>query len=105
MQNFLHMLVKTRRISLILNIRDQFEVLFHEFLGKLKGTLLTAYALEPQIQEDIQAALSRDLGKKVFLMTSVDPEILGGFVVRIGHRVLDLSLKSKIKALTTPITP
>ena len=47
----------------------------------------------------IKAQLKKSLGRPVDIETSVDPELLGGFVVRIGSRLYDSSLKTKLEDL------
>jgi F-type H+-transporting ATPase subunit delta len=59
-----------------------------------------AILMSPRIpKRNIQEALSRQLGKQVIPAFSVDPEILGGAIVRVGERVLDGSLRRRMTKL------
>jgi F-type H+-transporting ATPase subunit delta len=58
-----------------------------------------ARAPDEQLKRAIQEALTRQLGKQVIPAFTVDPEILGGTVVRVGERVLDGSLRRRMTKL------
>ena len=53
----------------------------------------------PPLQASITAALAKALGKEVLAAFAVDPDILGGAVVRVGDRVLDGSVRRKLAQL------
>jgi len=54
---------------------------------------------DEKLKRTIQELLSRELGKQVLPAFSVDPEILGGAIVRVGERILDGSLRRRMTRL------
>ena len=64
-----------------------------------KGKGLAAIALSPAQAKGVAAALRQALGKDPEIETRVDPAILGGIKVRVGSRLFDASLKSKLDSL------
>lgn len=67
--------------------------------GKAVGTLTSAVDLPDDLREGIRAELGRLTGTDLQLEARRDPELLGGFVARVGDRMLDLSLRSRLDQL------
>jgi F-type H+-transporting ATPase subunit delta len=98
-RNFLLVLVDHRRTADLSDILAAFEKIVNERLGKLQVEVASARALrEPQ-----QAALVRQLetitGKKILLNLSIDDDLVGGVVVRLGSTVFDGSVRGQLEAL------
>ncbi len=62
-------------------------------------TLTSAVELDPEVVERVGAEIERQTDRKIELEAEVDPEILGGIVLRVGNMVLDASLRSKLEKL------
>ncbi|HHL43724.1 MAG TPA: F0F1 ATP synthase subunit delta [Hellea balneolensis] len=77
---------------------------FEKMLAKRRGTetadLISAKKLTAAQVNAIKAQLKKTLGKDVALKTHIDPELLGGFIVKVGSRYFDSSLKSKLERMT-----
>jgi F-type H+-transporting ATPase subunit delta len=94
----------------ILARRDRLEVLraaamkFRNLLNIRKGLLevyvTTAEPLDPERHAEIAKTISKQLGSDVILIDHVDPEMLGGVVIRVGDRVFNASLSSSIEKLS-----
>jgi F-type H+-transporting ATPase subunit delta len=67
--------------------------------GETTATVTTAVALSEAQQQQLADALGGTLGGKVSLDTRVDPDILGGLVVKVGSRLFDSSIRSKLQRL------
>ena len=76
---------------------------FSEFIDDAEGIVQaqveSAVALSAQEDQDIVATLAQMLHKKIVLKSAVNTALLGGFVVRVGNYLIDLSLKSKLDGL------
>jgi len=94
----------------ILGRRDRLEVLrpaavkFRNLLNIRKGLLevhaTTADPLDPQRLAEIAKMMSEQLGSDIILIDHVDPDMIGGIVIRVGDRVFNASLASSIKKLS-----
>jgi F-type H+-transporting ATPase subunit delta len=67
--------------------------------GKAVGELTSAVDLPESLREEIRAELGRLTGTDLQLEARRDPELLGGFVARVGDRMLDLSLRNRLNQL------
>jgi len=76
-----------------------YEALSAAHRGVVSATVTTAVALTAEQMKGLQAALRLSLGKDPEIETRVDPAILGGLKVRVGSRLYDASLKSKLDSL------
>jgi F-type H+-transporting ATPase subunit delta len=96
---FLGLLALNRRTSALSIIIDAFQALAAEKRGLVSAKVTTAVALTPAQAAGLAAALRTALGKDPQIETLVDPAILGGLKVRVGSKLYDASLKSKLDSL------
>jgi F-type H+-transporting ATPase subunit delta len=96
---FLQALVKRGRQRLLREIASEYESLLDIKHNRVRAGVTLARPASEALQEDIQAALSRQLGKEVLASFHVDPEILGGTVVRVGERIHDGSVRRRATKL------
>ena len=96
---FLQALVKRGRQRLLREIATEYEALLDIKHNRVRAGVTTARPADPALQQEIQAALSRELGKEVVATFYVDPEILGGTVVRVGERIHDGSVRRRMTKL------
>ena len=99
LRNFLFLLIARRRLKLLPEIAEEYRRLADEYLGFGYAEITTAVPLSDEEKELIAKRLSEIFGKKIVLTTKVDPEILGGFVARIGDLVIDGSVKGRFEQL------
>jgi F-type H+-transporting ATPase subunit delta len=76
-----------------------FETVLDERLGFVRAEVASAAPLSPVQQSDLQQALSGVAGMKVRCAFSVDPELIGGIVARIGSKVYDGSVRTQLQSL------
>jgi F-type H+-transporting ATPase subunit delta len=96
---FLQSLVKRGRQKYLRDIATQYQALLDIKHNRVRAGVTLARPAEESLQRDIQAALSRQLGKEVLAAFHVDPEILGGTVVRVGERIHDGSVRRRMTKL------
>jgi F-type H+-transporting ATPase subunit delta len=96
---FLGFLAAQRRVGALTAIIRSFEDLSATYRGVVRATVTTAVALSAEQAKGLKAALTLSLGKDPEIETRVDPAILGGLKVRVGSRLYDASLKSKLDSL------
>jgi F-type H+-transporting ATPase subunit delta len=96
---FLQALVKRNRQQLLREIASEYYALLDLKLNRVRAGVTLAHPADPALQKAIAQALSRQLGKEVLPSFTVDREILGGTVVRIGERIHDGSLRRRMVKL------
>ena len=96
---FLQALVKRGRQQLLREIATEYLVLLDQKLDRVRAGVTLARKPDERLKKTIQEALSRQLGKQVIPAFTVDPEILGGAIVRVGERVLDGSVRRRMTKL------
>ena len=97
--NFVGAAAEARRAGELSHMVDRFAALSAARRGTVQAHADTAQPLSARQQKDLAAALKKALGKEVKITTRVDPALLGGLVVKVGSRMFDSSLKSKLDGL------
>ena len=99
-RNFVNTVAEGSRVEAIPDAVDAYAELIDEAEGTLKAQVSSAAPLDSATQQGIASALEGILKKKVVLESSIDSSLLGGFVVRVGNYLVDLSLKTRLDALS-----
>jgi F-type H+-transporting ATPase subunit delta len=103
MRNFLCLLADHRRLDQLGEIANQYEKILDRQLGRVRATITSATALDPEQGDAVIAALARQTGQTVVAEYQVDPGLLGGVVVNVEGTVYDGSLRTQLEALATSI--
>jgi F-type H+-transporting ATPase subunit delta len=98
-RNFLELLAEKHRMPAVFAIRRRFDELWAVAKKRLEVTLTSAIELDKSVVDDVGKAIEKQTGRTIDLQANVDPEILGGLVLRVGNRVLDASIRSKLEKL------
>jgi F-type H+-transporting ATPase subunit delta len=98
-KKFLGLLAGQRRASSLRDVITAFDALAAAWRGVVSAEVTTAIPLSPSQTSGLAAALRQALGADPEIETRVDPAILGGIKVRVGSRLYDASLKSKLDSL------
>jgi F-type H+-transporting ATPase subunit delta len=98
-RNFLLVLNKHRRIGLLHEATQQAGVLLDERLGLVGADVFSATQMAPQDQNLIAGKLAQVTGKRVRLRITVDPDLIGGIMARVGSTVYDGSVRGQLRAL------
>ena len=96
---FLQSLVRRGRQRHLRDIATEYQALLDIKHNRVRAGVTLARPADQSLQREIQAALSRQLGKEVLAAFHVDPAILGGTVVRIGERIHDGSVRRRMTKL------
>lgn len=93
------LLLQRNAISILPRIRDEVQRLVDQHKGVERAQLRTAISLDASDTRKISERLTRLLGKDVFVEAEVDTAIRGGFVVRIGDRLIDGTIRTRLLQL------
>jgi F-type H+-transporting ATPase subunit delta len=96
---FLEAMVKRGRQHLLREIATEYLKLLDQKLDRVRAGVTVARTPDERLKSTIQELLSKQLGKHVIPAFTVDPEILGGTIVRVGERVLDGSVRRRMTKL------
>ncbi len=97
--NFLSVLIEAHRMPVIFRIRQYYERLWEEENRLLPVEITSAIELDADTTEKLGQTIGERAGRKVMLAARVDPEILGGIVVRVGNSILDASIRTRLEQL------
>lgn len=97
--NFVGLIIKNRRLFLLGDMISGFLALLAEKRGEVSADVTSAHALSDAQLASIGAALKTATGRDVKINTEVDQSLLGGLVVKVGSRMIDSSLKTKLNSL------
>jgi ATP synthase F1 delta subunit len=103
-QNFLELLAERHRMPVLFRIRRVFDRLWAEENRLLPVSVTSAVGLDDRMVEDIGRRIEEQTGRRVELSSKVDPEVLGGLVVRVGNMVLDASVRNRLEQLRKQVT-
>jgi F-type H+-transporting ATPase subunit delta len=96
---FLGLVAVNRRASALPAVIASFQRLYDKHRGVVSAQVTTAVKLTAGQLAGVQKALAQALGQEPEITTAVDPSILGGMKVRVGSRLFDASLKTKLDSL------
>jgi F-type H+-transporting ATPase subunit delta len=98
-RNFLELLIEKHRVPAIHRIRREYDALWQEENKLLPVEVTSAIELDEDTVKQIGDQIGERTGRKVQLESKVDPDILGGIVVRVGDRILDASIANRLESL------
>ncbi|MCJ1414229.1 ATP synthase F0 subcomplex subunit OSCP atp5 [Xylographa parallela] len=106
-KNFLQTLAEHNRLSLLEGVCEKFGTLMGASRGEVDLTVISAAKLDEKTLKRLETAVSKSeysQGKKLKVITKVNPDIKGGLIVEIGDRTIDLSVSSKISKMNKLLT-
>ncbi len=98
-RNLVRLLVDRGRLAVLPKVLEEFDRLADRAAGTVRAEVVAAVPVDPRLREEIGTALSRRLGGPVQTTVRHDPAILGGLVIRIGDRVIDGSVATRLEQL------
>ena len=97
--NFLKVLTANRRLFAVADVLRAFRALVARFKGEATADVTVAETLSDKNLDALKAALKSVTGKDVALNVNVDTSIIGGLVVKLGSRMVDSSLRTKLNSI------
>ena len=97
--NLIKVAAGNRRLFVVPEIITGFKQLAAKHRGEVAAEVTSAEPLSDAHVADLKAALKASLGKDVSLDTHVDPSLIGGLIVKVGSRMIDGSLRTKLNSL------
>ena len=103
-RNLIQLLVHNRRLSVVTQIRDQFEQLKLEDEGKLDAKISSAFPMEDAQRSQVVDLLSSRFKRKINATVTVDPDLIGGIKVEVGDKVWDASVRGRLQTMAATLT-
>ena len=97
--NFLEALIERHRMPALFRIRTRFAAMWDKANRRLPVSIVTAVPLDEATAQSIGRRIGEQTGEQIELSSSVDPDIVGGIVLRVGNRIMDASIKSQLENL------
>ncbi len=96
---FLLTLTSKRRLFALEHVIAAYDRLVARLKGEVQAEVTSAHPLSPAQTTELKSVLKTKLGREPRLNTKVDPTLLGGLVVKVGSRMIDSSLRTKLAGL------
>ena len=96
-------LIANRRLALLPGVVAAYRQLLAERRGELEVVAITAQPMSAAAQKKLAGKLKDALDRKVDIVNTVDPDIIGGLVLRIGSRMIDASVRHRLDALKSAL--
>jgi len=97
--NFINLVIRNRRLFALPDMIAGFDALMAVKRGELTADVSSAHALSDAQIQSLKASLKTATGRDVQINAHVDNTLLGGLVVKVGSRMIDSSLKTKLNSL------
>ena len=97
--NFLKLLIENHRMPVIFRVRRVVDELWRKENKLLPVTVTSAVELDQATVAQIGDSISEQTGRRVELSAVVEPDILGGLVVRVGNSIIDASIRARLDSL------
>lgn len=102
-RHFVLLLVENQRTDALDDIVSAYEAELNAARGIVSAKVTTAVPLDAHETEAVKRRLENITGQKVLATMAVDPSLIGGFVARIGDRLIDASVAGRLAALRTSL--
>jgi ATP synthase F1 delta subunit len=97
--NFLKLLIENHRTPAVFRVRREFDRLWREENKRLPVQVTSAVELDQATVSQIGDRIAQQTGQKIDLSASVEPDIIGGIIVRVGNSILDASVRNRLEQL------
>lgn len=97
--NFLRVLLQNNRLTDLAAINERFDSVIEEREGVVQAYVASAHELSEDQKAELKTNVEKLTGKKVTLNFSIDPELIGGVVTRVGSTVYDGSVRTQLENL------
>ncbi|MBB6609801.1 ATP synthase F1 subunit delta [Pontibacter sp. Tf4] len=97
--SFFNIVARKNRESLLEFIATEFVKQYNVLKGIQRASIVSAAPLSPALRQQIGEKLAAQTGKTIQLEEMIDPSLIGGFVLRVGDRQIDSSVKNSLRKL------
>lgn len=97
--SIIEIITKKNREEILYDIAKAFHVLYNSYNNIQVAQVITTFPLDDQQRSQFRKITEEVTGKKIELQEKIDPNLIGGFVLRIGDRQVDESIKGKLQKL------
>jgi F-type H+-transporting ATPase subunit delta len=97
--NFLKLLIENHRTPFLFRVRREYDTLWQEEHRLLPVEITSAIELDPDTIQRIGEQIGEASNRAVQVTATVDPDVLGGLVVRAGNSILDASIRNRLEQL------
>ena len=98
-KSLFRLLKENKRFEILAAIAIQYNTLFDEMNGVEVANVTTAFALTPELEAKILAKAATISTKKITIQNTIDPSIIGGFILRIGDKQYNASVSNRLQEL------
>jgi len=102
-RNLVRLLIERNRLSVLRELVETYDILTDRDSGVVRADVTTAIPVDEELKTHITRALGEKLGAAVQTEVRQDPAILGGLIIRIGDRVIDDSIATRLQQLRTAL--
>jgi F-type H+-transporting ATPase subunit delta len=98
-ENFLELLIENHRMPALFRVRRELDQMWRDLNQLLPVQITSAVELDDAVTSRIGDEIGRQTGRTVELSSTVDPDVLGGIIVRVGNSILDASIRTRLERL------
>ena len=102
--NLARLLVRKGRTALAGDISTEFKILSEQGQGISRARAFTAVPLDDFAREALTKRLQEQTGRSIILEAEIDPNLIGGLVIQLGDKLVDVSTKARLQALRESLT-
>jgi ATP synthase F1 delta subunit len=99
LMRFLELLIEKHRMPVLFRIRQEYESLCERAERRLRVEITSAVELDPAMAQLVAEQIGEHTGRRIELRRRVDPEIIGGLILRVGNSILDASVRTRLERL------
>ena len=99
LENFLELLIEKHRMPAIFRVRRELDAMWQRENKLLPVEVTSAIELDKSTVKHIGDRIGEQTGQKIELTATVEPDILGGIVVRVGNSIIDASIRARLEQL------
>lgn len=97
--NLAYLLVAKNRLGIVDGLLDEYKNMVNAHYGRETAEVTTAVSLSDEEKEKIKGKLAGVTGKELLITANIDPDIMGGVVARVGDKLIDGSVRTRLKEL------
>lgn len=102
-KNLVKVLIDNHKLRVLPKLLELYEQLKAQQQGYIPVEIVSTYEVTPEQQQAVESALKKRFGKAVALSTTIDPSLVGGWLIRAGDQVIDLSIRGRLQQMAAEL--